>query len=207
MMIDFNSIESRQEFGCRLKDRRKEQGFCSQEELSEALGVQRVTVSAWERGDNFPDLKNLSKICDLLKVDLGYLCGEYHEATEIVSLVCDKTHLSEKAVIALMNNKTAADFISELFDNGLENDVEGLFHWFNRIRERVFQRRLIRELTSGRLAEEMQEFDPDDEWLTVKTIEKVSSLRRYAENHLASEKIAARNTTWGKETGEDSYDE
>lgn len=206
-MIDFNSNIGKQIFGDRIKDRRKEKGFGSQEEFSEALGVQRVTVSSWERGGNIPDLANLSKICSVLDVDLGYLCGEYDEATEILSLVCDKTNLSEKAVITLMSNKTVADFINELFDNGLENDVEGLFHWFNRIRQRVFQRRRIRELTSVRLAEEMQEFDPDDEWLTVKTIEKVSSLRRYAENHLASEKIAARNTTWGKETGEDSYDE
>lgn len=95
-MLDFSTQAGRELFGARLKAARKRANK-NQQELADALFIQRATVTAWETGRNFPSLDNLSSLCAVLRVDLGYLCGEYSESSESASKFCAATKLSESA--------------------------------------------------------------------------------------------------------------
>lgn len=48
----------------------------SQEQLAEALGVSRQSVSKWETGQATPELDNLRAMCDFFGVTLEQLVGE-----------------------------------------------------------------------------------------------------------------------------------
>jgi len=48
----------------------------TQEELGEILNVSRSTVSSWEVGRNYPDIKTLIEISDLFKVSVDTLLRE-----------------------------------------------------------------------------------------------------------------------------------
>ena len=57
------------EFGSELQRLRKQRGM-SQEELGEALGVSRQTISKWENGSAYPDMLNLMTISDFFGVKI-----------------------------------------------------------------------------------------------------------------------------------------
>ena len=58
--------------GKKLTALRKARGM-TQEELSEAIGVTRQTISKWELDASTPDLDYLCKLCDLFGVTADYL--------------------------------------------------------------------------------------------------------------------------------------
>ena len=58
--------------GQKLISLRKARGM-TQEELSEAIGVTRQTISKWELDTSTPDLDYLCKLCDLFGVTADYL--------------------------------------------------------------------------------------------------------------------------------------
>ena len=60
------------EFGNRLYELRKRQGF-SQEELASHLNVTRQTVSKWEIGDSTPDMEKLTALSGLFGISLDEL--------------------------------------------------------------------------------------------------------------------------------------
>lgn len=62
-------------FGERIKDIRKKLKL-TQEALSEAINVSRVTVSAWETGDNVPSMDKLYSLAAALNTTVAYLMGE-----------------------------------------------------------------------------------------------------------------------------------
>ena len=71
--------------GQKLTALRKARGM-TQEELSEAIGVTRQTISKWELDTSTPDLDYLCKLCDLFGVTADYLIRpekENIERTEI----------------------------------------------------------------------------------------------------------------------------
>lgn len=116
-MLDFNTQVGRELFGARLRAARKRAGFKNQQELADALFIQRATVTAWETGRNFPALDNLSSLCAVLRVDLGYLCGEYSESSESASKFCAATQLSERAynkIIKLQRSEVLVGVPTEL---------------------------------------------------------------------------------------------
>lgn len=116
-MLDFNTQVGRGLFGARLRAARKRAGFKNQQELADALFIQRATVTAWETGRNFPALDNLSSLCAVLRVDLGYLCGEYSESSESASNFCAATQLSESAynkIIELQRREVLVEVPTEL---------------------------------------------------------------------------------------------
>ncbi len=47
----------------------------TQEDLAEAIGVSRQSVSQWQYGNTFPDVNMLSKIADYFHVSADYLLG------------------------------------------------------------------------------------------------------------------------------------
>ncbi len=69
-------------FAQRLKEARKEKG-CSQEQLAEVLEVSRQSITKWETGTAYPELKRLLGISVLLDKDLDeLLCDELDELME-----------------------------------------------------------------------------------------------------------------------------
>lgn len=54
----------------------------TQEELSEAIGVTRQTISKWELDSSTPDLDYLCKLCDLFGVTADYLIRPEKETVE-----------------------------------------------------------------------------------------------------------------------------
>ena len=69
--------------GQKITNLRKARGM-TQEELSEAIGVTRQTISKWELDTSTPDLDYLCKLCDLFGVTADYLIRPEKEAVEAV---------------------------------------------------------------------------------------------------------------------------
>ncbi len=66
-------------FASRLKISRKEKGY-SQETLAEELEVSRQSITKWETGVAFPELKKLLQLSVALAKDLDWLmCDERNE--------------------------------------------------------------------------------------------------------------------------------
>lgn len=79
------------------------QGYKSQKEFAEFLGISRPTVGFYENGDRFPDalaLKNIAKKCN---VSADWLLGLTDVKTTDADLkaVCEYTGLSEMAIKTL----------------------------------------------------------------------------------------------------------
>ncbi len=66
-------------FAERLRFTRKEKGL-SQEEVAEILEVSRQSVTKWETGASFPEMKTMLKLASLLERDLDWLL--YDEKTD-----------------------------------------------------------------------------------------------------------------------------
>lgn len=65
-------------FKNKLKELRKENNI-TQKELAKFLNVRNTTISAWEVGDNEPDLTTLVKIAKYFYVTTDYLLGIENE--------------------------------------------------------------------------------------------------------------------------------
>ena len=63
-----------------LKKLRLERNM-SQAMIEELTGIDRTTISAYEKGIREPSLKNLIKLANLYKVSLDYLCGRINRKT------------------------------------------------------------------------------------------------------------------------------
>lgn len=61
-------------FGERLRAEREKQGY-SQKQFAEALGITPTRLNYWEKDKREPDVLNIKKILDILKVDSDYLLG------------------------------------------------------------------------------------------------------------------------------------
>ena len=59
-------------FGDRLKVTRKQKGF-SQEDLAEMLDVSRQSVTKWETGISYPEIRTLLELSCILEKDLDWL--------------------------------------------------------------------------------------------------------------------------------------
>ena len=78
------------DFGKKLQELRKKNNY-SQEELAELIGVARQTISKWELGETFPDLKQATILSKILNVSIEKLINnkvkENHTNKERKSLV------------------------------------------------------------------------------------------------------------------------
>lgn len=66
------------EFSKRLKELRNEKGLY-QKDIAKLLNVRNTTVSAWETGDNEPDIDTLKKLATIFNVSVDYLIGYENE--------------------------------------------------------------------------------------------------------------------------------
>lgn len=62
-------------FGKRVKELRKAHKL-TQDELANAIGVTKGTVSVWERGGRLPDFQAMNALSKFFEVDMGYLVCE-----------------------------------------------------------------------------------------------------------------------------------
>lgn len=60
------------EFGKRLRIARRAAGY-RQEDLGDALGLTRSSVSTWEKGYCFPNQKHVEQACELLDISVDWL--------------------------------------------------------------------------------------------------------------------------------------
>ena len=61
-------------FAKRIKELRCEQGM-TQDALGEIIGVKRDSISVYERGLNYPEVRNLMILADYFGVSTDYLLG------------------------------------------------------------------------------------------------------------------------------------
>ena len=84
----------------------------TQAQLAEKLEVETATVSAWEQGNNFPNIDTLLKLPEILKCDLDYLIGRLppDEPTHEIQLIHNRTGLSVESIIQLLESKKLSDW-------------------------------------------------------------------------------------------------
>ena len=92
----------RKPFPSRLRQLMAETGT-TQEELAEAVGVQRQTISKYASGQNTPDIEKFEKIADFFGVSFDYLLGRSDAKHRENQSVVEEAGLSEEVVNKLKN--------------------------------------------------------------------------------------------------------
>ena len=83
-------------FGDRLRASRKERGF-SQEQLAEELEVSRQSVTKWETGVTFPEIKTMLRLASVLERDLDWLLYDEKQNSKVSP--CLRSHPRNMEVI------------------------------------------------------------------------------------------------------------
>lgn len=100
-MYDFEKIAQR------IKAVRIDKNI-TQAYVSKKCNVSRSTVIKWEKGESFPELNSMLKLCNLYDCELGYLLCEpgYENGTREITDICKATGLSQEAVKTLVEHET-----------------------------------------------------------------------------------------------------
>lgn len=61
--------------GDRIRKRRLELHM-TQKQLGDAIGVSKVAISNYENNERVPKLKTISKMCEVLNLEIGYVLGQ-----------------------------------------------------------------------------------------------------------------------------------
>jgi transcriptional regulator with XRE-family HTH domain len=72
----------------------------TQEVLAERINVTKVSVSGYETGSRLPDIRLLSKICDVLQCSADYLLGKIDQPDFNKSQLSDDLHLPIEEIMA-----------------------------------------------------------------------------------------------------------
>lgn len=92
-------------FGENLKTIRKAKGY-TQEELAIKIHVVRQTISKWEKGLSVPDADTLSKLADVLEINVSELLGsEIKEETDKNEVAKQLVKISEQLAIKNRRHK------------------------------------------------------------------------------------------------------
>ena len=70
-----------QTIGDRVRELREAKGW-TQDDLSEAAGIHRVTIAKYEAGKVEPKSTSLARLASVLGVEAGFLVGETNEMTD-----------------------------------------------------------------------------------------------------------------------------
>lgn len=130
----------------------------SQDDLADAIGVNRATISFYEKGKRKPDIEMFIKIANALNVSCDYLLGysnsptrEHHETKEITGL-SDKA-IEELQILAIetIKNTEEIDCFNEIckldhytINYLLENNSK--YHFFNDLGNFLFFKERNKEL-------------------------------------------------------------
>lgn len=92
-------------FGENLKTIRKTKGY-TQEELAIKIHVVRQTISKWEKGLSVPDADTLSKLADVLEINVSELLGsEINEETDKNEIAKQLAKISEQLAVKNRRHK------------------------------------------------------------------------------------------------------
>ena len=92
-------------FGENLKTIRKTKGY-TQEELAIKIHVVRQTISKWEKGLSVPDADTLSKLADVLEINVSELLGsEIKEETDKDEIAKQLAKISEQLAVKNRRHK------------------------------------------------------------------------------------------------------
>jgi len=80
------------DIGGKLKAARQKSGK-TQEQVAEALGVSRQTVSNWENGRTYPDIVSVVKMSDLYDISLDTLLKEEKTMTKYTEYLAESTDI------------------------------------------------------------------------------------------------------------------
>lgn len=92
--------------GKKLRERRTELGFENQDDFAQKIdpGLNRETVSKWERGINLPQEHYQQRICEVLKTDLSFFDIEEETKSDIIVkliILLPKLYKSELQSVAV----------------------------------------------------------------------------------------------------------
>ena len=75
--------------------------------VAKKCNVSRSTVIKWEKGESFPELNSMLKLCNLYDCELGYLLCEsgYENGKRETTDICKATGLSQEAVETLVEHE------------------------------------------------------------------------------------------------------
>lgn len=112
-------------FGKRLQNARLEmnlsrQSFCDRINAREDVPIRKGDqdslnpdrLKKWEYGDNPIEIEWIPAICAELHVGAGLLFGEYKERTRSISDIVEKTNLSERTVLSIIEERDIADALN-----------------------------------------------------------------------------------------------
>lgn len=114
-----------QKIGELIKKERMEHHM-SLEYIAEKCDIKQYqTVSSWEKGNTTPSLKQLFKLCEVFKCELGYLLGEegYENKTRVKTDIHKEIGLSIKAIEHLSQLKR----IESSYNTDYPDDLRRLF--------------------------------------------------------------------------------
>lgn len=140
-----------------LKEARTNAGF-SQDDLADAIGVNRATISFYEKGKRKPDIEMFIKIADTLNVSCDYLLGysnspvrKHHETKEITGLSDKAIAELERLGIAVNTDTKEIDCLNQICKQDhytlnylLENNLK--YHFFNDLGNFLFFKERNKEL-------------------------------------------------------------
>ena len=89
-MMQITKGGSDMDIGGKLKAARLAAGM-TQEQIAEALGVSRQTVSNWENGRTYPDIVSVVKLSDIYEISLDTLLKEEKAMTKYTEYLAEST--------------------------------------------------------------------------------------------------------------------
>ena len=92
------------EFKYRLRNLRFEKNLTG-EQLANAIGVKKTTISTWENGKAFPEIGTLIKLANYFDVSIDYILGRNNATSN------DKTILDNLSDEQLEKAKSYIEFI------------------------------------------------------------------------------------------------
>ena len=101
------------DFSNGLKTYRKRKGM-SQAQLSEALGVDRTTLTKWETGENIPSIEVLDKLASLLDISTDDLLGRAPIIDKYKRDECNVRLLAQYSKLNDIGKREAVKRVSEL---------------------------------------------------------------------------------------------
>lgn len=102
-----NNIYDFEKIAQRIKAVRIDKNI-TQAYVAKKCNVSRSTVIKWEKGESFPELNSMLKLCNLYDCELGYILCEsgYENGKRETTDICKATGLSQETVETLIVNET-----------------------------------------------------------------------------------------------------
>jgi transcriptional regulator with XRE-family HTH domain len=126
--VDYSYIK--RDFGQRILELRKERNL-NQGDVANALGISRVALGYYERGERTADIEFVLKAADLYKVSPNYLLGKGPRNAEYDDLTL-YDYFSEKSIDFLLADHVRSGFLDEILsheDIGKAADLIYMTHY------------------------------------------------------------------------------